>query len=116
METSPRLIESLFERIEAYGKTTIALSKYKALEVASNVISLLVSRLIILIVALFFVSFLSIGIALYLGDLLEKLYYGFFIVAVFYLVAGTVLFFSLRKWIKEPIGDSLISQLNTEGI
>lgn len=116
METPPSLIESLFERIEVYGKTTLELSKYKMMEYMSVVITLLTSRLIVFIVLVLFVSFLSFGMALYLGDLLGKPYLGFFIVAVFYLIVGVVLFFSLHKWIKEPIGDLLISQMDPDGI
>ena len=116
METPPNLIESLFDRIEAYGKTILELSKFKVLEVACNVITIIASRLIVFIVMVLFVSFLSVGIALYVGDLLEKPYYGFFIVAIFYFLLGIVLFFSLHKWIKEPIADLMIAQLDTEGV
>ncbi len=116
MEMPPSLIESLFERVEAYGKTTLELSKYKVIETMSVVITLLASRFIVFIVMVLFVSFLSFGMALYLGDLLEKPYFGFFIVAAFYLVVGVVLFLSLHKWIKEPISDLLISQLDSDGI
>ena len=116
MKTPNYLIETLFERVEAYSKTTLELSKYKVMETMSVVITLLTSRLIVFVVIVFFVSFLSIGIALYLGDLLEKPYVGFFIVAAFYLVAGVLLFFSLHKWIKEPISDLLTSQLDSDGI
>ena len=116
METPANLIEMLFERIEAYGKTILELLKFKVLEAVSNLITKLVSRLIILIMVVLCVSFFSIGIALYIGELLEKLYYGFFIVAAFYFVLGTILFFSLHKWIKEPIDDLMITALDTEGV
>jgi Zn-dependent protease with chaperone function len=115
METPPSLIELLLTRVEAYSKTTLELAKFKTLETMSTVISTLASRFIFFIVITLFIVFLSIGIALYLGDLLEKVYYGFFIVAAFYLVVGTVFYFSLDKWIKKPVGDLMISQLNTEG-
>jgi hypothetical protein len=117
METPIRPIESLFESVEAYGKTTIALSKLKAIEAATAVITSLVSRMIVFIVITLFVVFLSIGMALYLGNMLEKPYYGFFIVAAFYLVAGTIFSFSLQKWMKEPVSNLLMTQLyqNTDG-
>ncbi len=116
METPPNILESLFERVEAYGKTTLELSKYKAMEYMSIVITLLTSRFIVFIIMVLFVSFLSFGMALYLGDLLEKPYFGFFIVAAFYFVVGVILLFSLQKWIKEPISDLLISQLDSDGL
>ena len=110
METPPSLIESLIDSIEVYIKTTIELSKFKALETVTAVTTSLISRLVGFIVIVLFVVFLSIGVALYLGDMFEKMYYGFFIVAVFYLIAGVILSFSLHKWIKKPVSDLFISQ------
>jgi hypothetical protein len=115
MEMPTHSIESIFESVEAYIKTTIELSKLKALDTVSGVITALISRVIICIVMTLFVIFLSVGMALFLGSLLEKTYYGFFIVAAFYLVMGAILSFSLQNWLKESMGDSLISQLKNKG-
>jgi hypothetical protein len=52
-----------------------------------------------------------VGIALLLGDWLGKLYYGFFIVAAFYLIAGLVLYSLREKWLKSPIANSMIKNL-----
>lgn len=112
METPPSLIEVLLERVEAYIKTTLELSKLKALETASSTLTTVISRLIVFFVTALFVVFLSIGVALFLGNLLDKTYYGFFIVAAFYLVAGTVFHFSLDKWIEKPISDLMTPQSN----
>jgi membrane-bound ClpP family serine protease len=110
METPSSSIESLFERVEAYGKTTIELTKLKALETTTVVATSMVSRLIVFMMIAFFVLVLSIGVALFLGDLLEKSYYGFFIVAAFYLILGLILHYNLSKWINKPIGNFFISQ------
>lgn len=112
METPPNIIESLLVRVEAYIKTTLALTKFKTLETMSALIAILASRFIFCVVLTFFAIFLSIGFALYLGDMLEKTYYGFFIVAAFYLILGTVFYFFLDKWIKNTIGNLMIVQLN----
>lgn len=112
METPPSLIEVLLERVEAYIKTTLELSKLKALETASFTLTTVISRLIVFFVLALFIVFLSVGVALFLGDLLDKTYYGFFIVAAFYLVAGTVFYFSLDKWIEKPISDLMTPQSN----
>ncbi len=118
METQGNLVEILFEKIEAYGKTIVELLKLKILEAAGNLITKLLSRLIVFIMVVLCVTFFSIGMALYVGELLEKLYYGFFIVGAFYLFVGTILYFFLHKWIKEPIDDLMIAPLaaNTEGV
>ncbi len=110
METPESLIKSLAERAELYFKTTYELSKFRLLETTTHVVTSAVSRLGVIIMFSFFVLVMSIGIALLLGDLLGKSYYGFFIVAVFYFVSGIIFYFFLRKWIKKPVSDSIIKQ------
>ena len=111
METQVRLIESLFERVEGYAKTTYELTKLKLLHKTINVANILIPRLSVIIMISLFALVLSIGIALLLGELLGKSYYGFFIVAGFYLVAAMVLHFFLQKWIKKPISELIIKQV-----
>ncbi len=111
MSTPKSLIELLFEKIEEYGITTFELTKLKLLKSTVLIAPSLFSRLIVILVIFVFTFILSIGIALLLGDLLGKLYYGFFIVAAFYLVVGIVLHFNLHKWIKKPVADSIVKQI-----
>jgi hypothetical protein len=110
METTANLIESLFEKAEAYGMTTYELSKLKALETTTVVVTSLVARMSVIIMVSMFALVFNIGIALYLGELIGKSYYGFFIVAGFYLIAGIVLHFFLHNWIKKPLSDLIITQ------
>jgi hypothetical protein len=110
METTARTIEALYERAETYGKTTYELSKLKALETTTTVVTSLVAKLSVIIMVSMFGLVFNIGIALFLGELLGKSYYGFFIVAAFYLAAGIVLHFFLHKWIKKPLSDLIITQ------
>jgi fatty acid desaturase len=110
METASNSIESLFEKAEAYGKTTYELSKLKLLETTNIVVTSLIARLSVIIMIAMFSFVLSIAISLWLGDLLGKAYYGFFIVAGFYFVAGIVLHFFLHSWVKKPISELIIKQ------
>ncbi len=110
METMPGSFEQLFERVEAYGKTTYELSKLKLLETTTVVVSSLIPRLGVLLTGTLFAIILTIGIAFWLGEMLGKIYYGFFIVAGFYLVAAIVLHFFMLKWIKKPVSDLIIKQ------
>lgn len=111
METTPSSIESLLESVEAYGKTTYELSKLKALDATSTVASSLISRLIIIILAMLFVFVLSMGIALMIGDMMGKTYYGFLIVAAFYLIAVIIANYSLDSVVKKSISSLIITQL-----
>lgn len=110
METPIGSIESLFEKVESYSKTTYELSKLKLLETITIVITSMLPRMGVIMMMSLFALVLNIGIALYLGELLGKSYYGFFIVAGFYLIAGIVLHFFLHQWIKKPVSDLIIKQ------
>jgi phosphoglycerol transferase MdoB-like AlkP superfamily enzyme len=107
MEDKATPIESLFERAEAYGKTSLNLLKLKAIDKSSELISTIMSWLIVVIVAALFFIILNIGIALWLGEILGKTYYGFFIVAGIYAVLGV--FFIL--WAKKYINNSIITKM-----
>ncbi len=111
METPSAIIETLFERAEAYGRTTLELSKLQLLEKSTHVATSLISRLSVIFTLVFFIFILNIGVALLLGDLLGKLYYGFFIMALFYLVAAIVFYFFLHKWIKRSTSNLIISEV-----
>lgn len=110
METPTSLMVSLVESTEAYSKTTFELAKLKALEMSAIVSASLVSRLSVVVSVSLFALVFNIGIALWLGDMLGKSYYGFFIVAAFYLVAAAVLHFFLSAWIKRTVGDLIIKE------
>lgn len=111
MEDKISFIEPLFERAEAYAKTSVELIKLKAVDKTAEAISTGVSRGIVAFVFSMFHILTSIGVAVWLGDLLGKLYYGFFCVAGFHLFLGVVLYFFMHTWLKKQVSDSIILQL-----
>ena len=110
MEIPSNLIESLFERAEEFGKTTYELSKLKTLRTTTAVVTALISRLSVIMMISMFILILNIGIALFLGEILGKTYWGFFIVAGFYLLAGIVFHLFMENWIKKPLFDLIIKK------
>jgi hypothetical protein len=58
-----------------------------------------------------FTLVINIGIAMWLGELLGKPYYGFFVVAIFYAVVMALLFIFRHEWIKTPVSNSIITQM-----
>ncbi len=111
MENTFNHIEPLFEKIEDYGKTSFELYKLKTISKTAEVVSTFVSRGAVVIVLSMFLVFASIGLALWLGDLLGKPYLGFLCVATFYIVLGGVLFYFLHKFIKRKVSNSIISEV-----
>jgi hypothetical protein len=110
METPASLFESVIERVESYGRTTFELAKLRLVEKISLVVTYALSKLGVIILIGLSMLVLSIGIAQYLGEILGKSYYGFFIVAGFYLFSGILSHFFLHRWIKKPVSEIIIGQ------
>lgn len=109
MDDKTSSIENLYERLEAYSKTSVELYKLKAIEKTAEVSSNLASGIAVVSVACFFVLFINLGIAMWLGELLGKIYYGFFIVAGFYAFATLLIYLFRKQWIKRPISNTIIT-------
>lgn len=110
MEPSPNQIELLVERVEAYASTSFELSKLRIVEQGIPVVTLIVSKLSVIAVLALFAVLLTIGMALFLGELMGKTYYGFFVVAGFYLLLGIILQLFLSSWIRKSVSDLFISK------
>jgi len=112
MEDRPNQIETLFQRTEEYVKTSLEIFKLRTLEKTTEVASSAISRYILIMVVFMCLFVLSIGVSFWLGEMLEKIYYGFLIVGGFWAVAGVVIYFFFYKKIKKFIGDSIIRNVN----
>jgi hypothetical protein len=108
MESNAKLIESLLEKVTDYGVTSFELVKLKALDRTSDAISSFVPHSIVFGLIAVLLLFLNLGIAFWLGDILGKIYFGFFIVAGFYCIVGIVMHFFLHDWLKKIICNFII--------
>jgi uncharacterized sodium:solute symporter family permease YidK len=111
MEDNAKLFESLFERATEYGKTSFELAKLKAIDKTSDVVSSIIPHSVVFVLIGIFMLFLNLGLAFWLGDILGKIYFGFFVVAAFYVIAAIIIHFFMHKWIKKLICNSIIKQL-----
>jgi hypothetical protein len=109
MEKPIVAIETLFEKVDAYSKISVELAKLKLLHFSTVAATSLLSRLGVIMMFIMFALAFNIGLALLLGELLGKAYYGFFIVALFYLLVGVVLHFFLHTWIRKPVSELIIN-------
>lgn len=111
MDEQSGLIESLIEKGEQYGKTTLELLKLKTLDKSADVASNLVSWLIVIIFVVLFFLILNIGVALWLGELLGKSYYGFFVISGFYALLALIFGIFRKQLIKNPLNNSIVEQV-----
>jgi len=111
MDEQSVLIEELIEKGEQYGNTTLKLLRLKTLDKSANVASNMVSWLIVVIFAVLFFLILNIGIALWIGELIGKSYYGFFIVSGFYALLALIFGIFREQLIKKPLNNTIIEQV-----
>ena len=111
MEDKAKLIESLLEKATDFGKTSYELIKLQALDKTSDVVSSFVPHSVVFILIASFLFFLNLGLALWMGEILGKIYFGFFVVAGFYGMIGFVVHFFMHKWLKKTICNYLIKQM-----
>ncbi len=104
------VMEALFERTKDYAETRADLFKLKAIkktsEVGSSVVSLIVSWFLFST----FLFLFNIGLAFWLGEILNATYYGFFALAGFYLIVGFIVYANRKKILGSPIANSIIKK------
>lgn len=111
MEEHVHLFESLFKRVTEYGETSLELVKLKVLDKTSDVISSMIPPIVARILIASFLFFLSLGLAFWLGEILGKIYFGFFVVAAFYGVIGIFVRLFLYKWLKKIVNNYIVKQV-----
>ena len=103
-------VEELFERLETYSKTTFELAKLKSLEVTTMIVTSLLSKLMVAVAAALFLIVFNIGLSIYLGELLGKAYYGYFLVAMIDLLLAVLLHLFFQPLISKSLGQTIIKQ------
>jgi hypothetical protein len=104
-------IEMLFKRADDYSKTSIELIKLKTIDKSAEIISSLISKMAIYLAATMSVLVFNIGAALYIGQLLNNLVYGFCVIGIFYALLAVLLFVFKNLWIKNPLNNAIINQM-----
>ena len=115
MEDNSNLIESLLEKAAVYGKTSYELIKLQSVDKASDRISSFTPGLVLSVIIGCFLFFINVGAALWLGELLGKNYYGFFVVAGFYGIVAFVIRLFFYKRIKSVFHDYIIRKMLNSG-
>jgi hypothetical protein len=114
METNATTNENIFEKAENYTRTSLELVKLRTVSASADVLSTITSKIAVGAVVAFFTLFLNIGISLWIGKELGEYYYGFFILAGFYLLVAIILHTFQHSLIKIPIGNMIISSILKE--
>jgi hypothetical protein len=108
LDEDENVLSSLLDSVEDYSKTNLELIKLKGLDKASDMAGGFISRLIAITIGLTFLLMASIGVAFWLGDVLGRIWYGFFVVAAFYGLLGLIIYFIMHNGLKRAFADMII--------
>lgn len=109
MDANPGILDNLYDKAKVYAEVNLELYKLKAVEKSAHIVSELASKFILSAFVLLCFFVFNIGLSIYLGDVLGKMHYGFFMISGFYMVLTLVFYVFRRKWIKTPVRNSVIT-------
>jgi hypothetical protein len=108
MDDNLKTVELLFAKAVEFGKLNLKLFKLKVLDISTEVLSSIISNSVVIFLGIFFLLFLSIGSAIWMGQILGEIYLGFFVLAGFYCIVAVVYKLFISKWIKRIISNYVI--------
>ena len=111
MQSPIEHIENIITKAGDLAETKAELWKLKATGKIAETVSSVISIMAIVIIAVTAISILSLGAALWIGHRLGNSSYGFFIVGGFYILAGLLIYFFRKHWIKEPLNHLIINKI-----
>ena len=103
-------IDGLTQSIKQYIGTNIELIQLEVINRFSVIGASLISIILIGIIGILFVLFISIGAGFYLSYLLGNYYFGFAIIAGFYLLLFLILIIGKKKLFEKPLQDKIIQK------
>ena len=114
METVAWHIQDLVSKAGELVETKVEVWKLKATETISDTVSSLISLAAIVLLVAASLLLLSLGAAVWIGQRLGNISYGFFIISGFYALAGLLIYLFRKNWIKKPVSNLVIDKMVKE--
>lgn len=111
MDNKQASTEILIQKVEEFGKSSIEILKLKAVNKTTHVFTTVLFRITQLILLSLTITLFNIGIALWLGEVLGKTYYGFLAVACFYAIVSFIVNSGISMYLKIAIKSFVINLL-----
>ena len=111
MEDNAKMIELLLQKAVDYGKTSYELGKLKVIDKTLDVVSSVIPHAFVFFLFASAILFINLGLALWLGEILGKIYFGFFVIAGFYVIVMIAIHFFMHNWLKKHIYNYIIKQV-----
>lgn len=113
MDNESDIIAPLLEKAEQYGELSFELLKLRYLEKMASILSTLITKMWLVALFSLFALLLNMALAFWIGDLLGAIYYGFFVMALFYGLVFVIILL-VQKRIKIHFNESIVMQIFKE--
>lgn len=110
MEDKSMILKFLAQIAESLTKTNLDLLKLKAIAKTADTASSIVQKYVVFTAVTIMITLLNVGLALWIGDMLGKIYLGFFILAAFYVLVVLILYY-IPSIIQAPVNNAIILKL-----
>ncbi|MBS1914736.1 MAG: phage holin family protein [Bacteroidetes bacterium] len=104
-------IEELAGHIKEYVDNRVASAKLNTAEKTSTIVANIIARLVVMVIAIFFILFLSISAALALGKLTGENYWGYLIISGVYLLIALMVWAGREKLLRLPVMNAMLRKL-----
>jgi hypothetical protein len=111
MNNNTTPIALLIERAEEYAQTKVELLRLEAMGTTAEVLSSLVSRLVVIITLSSSLLIISIGSALWIGKQLGEWYSGFFVIGGLYALLALIIYMFKTQLLERPVSNGVIRKL-----
>ncbi len=110
MEEKATIAEAVLAHAKEAAQASIDIVVLKAVNKGTEVVSTLASYILVIAASAMFLIIVNIGLALWIGEQLGKLYYGFFVVAGFYLLVALIILIGRKVLITDPATSFVIKK------
>lgn len=108
MSTQENFFEESKKKIEEYVQDRLLLFKLEAVEKTSRLIATMFTGLLIALFAFLIVFFISFMLGYLLGELIHHIYWGFAIVAAFYIILLVIIIVFRKRLVEKRIINMVI--------
>ena len=104
-------IQQIIQHVEKYVSTTVELYKLKAYQKVAEIATTVITSVLMAFFGILFLIFVSIGLAVYLGEIMGRMHYGFMIVAGIYLLLAVIIYMLSKKVLKDKFNTMIVRKI-----
>ena len=104
-------VETTYQHVIDYAEARWNLIALDVSDKTANIVSSIIEGIILAVLGLFFLTFASIALALWLAELTGSAALGFLIVAALYAVVGLLVYMNSNKWLFLPLMNNFLKKL-----